>query len=727
MITLTAGEHNPTIDAGLFMPSANSASLGDVVWFDTDHNGIQNPGEPGIAGITVNLLNASGVVISTTVTDGTGYYEFTGLAPGSYAVEFVKPSDTYSFSPQSQGSSTSADSDANTSTGRTSLITLGAGEHNPRIDAGLYIPNTIPASLGNFVWYDSNHNGIQEQGELGIAGVTVHLLDASGKTVATTVTDGMGFYQFTGLIPGQYSVEFVKPDTYVFSPKAMGYGDLKDAFDSDADSTTGKTGIITLSGGENNPKIDAGLYIPGTDFATISDKIWYDVNQDGIQDSGEPGIPGVTVRLYDENGRLISTIRTDSTGFYIFSGLPRGDYIIEVEPPEGYSFSPENTGNDDADSDVNPQTGRTVVTILASGERNIKVDAGLYSRTQLASLGNYVWYDSNRNGIQDADETGISGITVNLYDKTGTTIVATTLTDADGHYSFNGLLPGDYLVGFGLPGGYVFSPQSQGADTGADSNANPNTGLSSVITLKPGENNPSIDAGVYVPNPIRLGDLVFWDKNNDGQPSSGEGIANVTVHLYDGSGNLIATTVTDSSGHYEFPNLPPGDYRITVDTSTLPSGVKPFFDADGVLNSSTDVKNQTTDDLTLDFGYRSEGGGEPPVGTSCSISNFVWKDSNHNGIQDAGELGVPGVRVNLYAPDGSFLATTVTDENGYYIFDNLMPGTYMSASNCRRDMSSRCRIRAAAISQTAMRIPIPDIPSRSLSAPANTIPLWMQD
>ena len=116
--------------------------------------------------------------------------------------------------------------------------------------------------------------------------------------------------------------------------------------------------------------------------------------------------------------------------------------------------------------------------------------------TILASLGDFVWNDSNFDGIQDAGESGIFNVTVNLYNDTDS-LINTTTTDADGYYKFTHLESGNYSVGFVLLGGYVFSPRYQGDDNTLDSDANINSGRTGVVTLGSNETNMTLDAGMY--------------------------------------------------------------------------------------------------------------------------------------------------------------------------------------------------------------------------------------
>ena len=169
-----------------------------------------------------------------------------------------------------------------------------------------------------------------------------------------------------------------------------------------------------------------------------------------------------------------------------------------------------------------------------------------------------------------------------------------------------------------------------------------------------------------------IGDTVWIDLDGDGVQDPGEaGIPGVTINLYDGDGNLIGTAVTDSDGKYLFDELPPGDYTVKVDVSTLPPDLAQTYDADGGLDSQSSLTLGPGEiNLDQDFGY------QPQTGT---IGDTVWLDLDGDGVQDAGEPGIPGVTVYLYDGDGNLIGTTVTDANGNYLFTNLPPGVYTVA------------------------------------------------
>ncbi|MBT8137041.1 MAG: hypothetical protein KJO54_08530 [Gammaproteobacteria bacterium] len=466
------------------------ASLGDFVWNDLNMNGIQDAGEPGIPDVLVQLKDCSGNVLQTTMTDANGFYEFTGLDAGCYIVGFILPPG-FEFSPVDQGGDDTVDSDADPTNGMTGQIDLDPGENDPTNDAGMFRPPI--GSLGDYVWNDLNMDGIQDSTEPPIEGVMVNLYDCAGNFLGTTTTNSVGFYEFTNLAEGCYQVEFILPPGFVFSPQDQ----TSDGLDSDPDTTTGLTGPIDLGQGENNPDIDAGMFVPPS--ARLGDRFWEDLNGNGIQDPGEPGIPGVTVNLYDCDNNILDTTITGANGDYLFNELPAGCYVVEFVPPPECVLTGQDVGMDDtADSDADTGTGQTTQIDLADMESDLTWDAGCYYP---AGLGDFVWNDLNQDGIQDPLEPGIEGLTVVLLDGDMMPTGMTTTTGPNGEYQFTGLQPGSYFVQFTAPAGFVFTLQDVNANASdtVDSDAS-GTGKSNKIDLQSGEFDPTIDAGVYVPN-----------------------------------------------------------------------------------------------------------------------------------------------------------------------------------------------------------------------------------
>jgi uncharacterized repeat protein (TIGR01451 family)/gliding motility-associated-like protein len=671
--TSSTARNNPTVDAGFYL---TPAGLGDFVFVDTDKDGIQDPGEPGIPGVTVTLY-VNGVASATTVTNASGAYSFTGLTPGSstsYSVGFTAPAG-YTATLANQGGDDAQDSDADLITGRTQSVTLAPGEFNPTLDAGFYIPS---ASLGDFVFVDTDRDGIQDGGEPGIPGVVVVLLDGTNTPIASTTTNASGIYSFTGLTPGvPYSVSFVSPTGYTSTSAQVGGNDTQD---SDANPTTGQTRSVTLAPGENNPNLDAGFYLP---TAGLGDFVFVDTDKDGIQDAGEPGIPGVVVTLYI-NGVASATTVTNASGLYSFTGLTPGSstsYSVGFTAPAGYTATLANQGADDTkDSDADVVTGQTQSVTLAPGEFNPTLDAGFYIPS--ASLGDFVFVDTDRDGIQDGGEPGIPGVVVVLLDGTNTPIASTT-TNASGIYSFTGLTPGvPYSVSFVTPTGYTSTSAQVGGNDTQDSDANPTTGQTRSVTLAPGENNPNLDAGFYLPT-AGLGDFVFVDTDRDGIQDAGEpGIPGVTVTLYV-NGVASLTTLTNASGLYSFTGLTPGSSTSYSVGFTAPAGYTATLanqGGDDAQDSDADLITGRTQSVTLapgEFNPTLDAGFYIP---SASLGDFVFVDTDRDGIQDGGEPGIPGVVVVLLDGTNTPIASTTTNASGIYSFTGLTPGVPYSVS-----------------------------------------------
>lgn len=116
-----------------------------------------------------------------------------------------------------------------------------------------------------------------------------------------------------------------------------------------------------------------------SDLASVKGLVWDDTDKDGVQDGGEPGLPNVSVNLYDSAKNLVNTVITDAKGRYQFADLTPGDYYMHFVPPAGYVLSPKDQGkNESRDSDADITTGETVLTELVAGQNNLKWDVGMY-------------------------------------------------------------------------------------------------------------------------------------------------------------------------------------------------------------------------------------------------------------------------------------------------------------------------------------------------------------
>lgn len=708
--SLSASQARTDIDFGY----TQQVLIGNYVWNDTDADGQQDGGESGIDDVTVTLFNAANdTIVGTTLTAGGGSYQFS-VMPGTYYVTFDTPAG---FLPTiaDQGTDT-ADSDPSVSTGKTSNVTITGGQSNLTIDAGFY----QPATIGDYVWNDANTNGLQDGAETGLDGVSVTLFrpgfgadGISGNSddalaVATTTTADGGAYSFANLRPGTYQVQFGTFGGYSRTIADQG----TDTIDSDADPGSGLTANIVLAPGENRVTTDAGYFQP----VSIGDYVWNDANANGQQDGGESGLNGVTVTLYRPNfgadgisgnaddALAVATTTTAGGGAYSFANLRPGTYQVHFGTLAGYNRTFSDQGVDGTDSDADPVSGQTADITLPAGTSNTSVDVGYY---QPASIGDFVWNDSNANGQQNGGEAGLNGVTVTLYrygfgadgiagNADDPLAVATTTTAGGGAYSFANLRPGTYQLNFGSLSGYNRTLANLGADA-TDSDADDTTGQTADIVLAPGANNITTDAGYY--RPASIGDFVWNDVNANGQQDGGEsGLLGVTVSIFrpnfgaDGIGGnsddalAVATTTTSAAGAYSFTNLRPGTYQLNFGNLSGYSRTLANAGADAT-DSDADPSTGQTANITLAAGVSrvtTDAGYYQPA----SIGDYVWNDANANGQQDGGESGIDGVVVTVYRPgfgadgisgtsdDSLPVASTTTSGGGSYAFTGLMPGNY---------------------------------------------------
>ncbi|OBR63517.1 hypothetical protein A7K91_06060 [Paenibacillus oryzae] len=705
-----------------------SGRIGDYVWWDKNRNGLQDADEDGVAGITVKLFKDGDpdTAIATTTTDNDGKYLFDDLEPGDYYVQFQWPQD-YELTKNVSGSP-GTDSNPLDSNRKTDKITIDRSNNfeDLTIDLGL-VPR---GAIGDYVWLDWDRNGRQythdkEKGlngievvlykEVGGAAVEVERTTTGNHPVGHDKAGEPGYYWFDQLLGGKYWVEFLLPVSYNRTTAGVGL-DNQDSNPTTDEGTTAdnrtkyRTGEINIGPAKwIDPTIDFGVVALGK----IGDYVWFDSNDNGIQEAGEPGIQGIEVKLYKDNGatrELVDTVQTDLDGKYLFDHLEAGNYYVWFQTPSIYDLAKMESSGSTSDNDSNrihtsgADKGLTVnpIPIGPSKWEDMTIDLGF---TGKGAIGNYVWHDRNWNGIQDeGPEHGINGVKVSLYRDTPTgTPYKTTVTKTDngrpGYYNFKELPQGTYYVKFEYPEEYDKTVTESDNDAPDGSNWIDSNHITKAIVI--GENetpygwvNPSIDLGLVAKGVI--GNYVWLDRNRNGiqDEDASEGLNGITVKLFKNgtTGPAYAETVTANGpdgkpGYYLFDNLASGNYYVQVvfdDNYEVTLAEQGSGAGADELDSNATHANGFTDvikigetapkgweDLTIDFGLVRKG----------AIGDYVWIDVNYNGKQDEEDArGMNGVTVKLFDTDKKLIAQTVTaDKNGkpgYYLFDHLFAGDY---------------------------------------------------
>ncbi|EIT1236889.1 fibrinogen-binding adhesin SdrG C-terminal domain-containing protein [Staphylococcus pseudintermedius] len=371
VIDLSTPKHNHQFNIQPTDPNIDTSAtyrIGNFVWRDEDHNGVQNDGEHGLEGVLVTLKTADGVVLNTTTSDANGHYQFTNVQKGKYIVEFTTP-EGYEATSKHTTANTEKDSDG-------LIANIDVTQDDMSIDAGFFPlenwnaqPKDETYTIGDFVWRDEDHNGVQNDGEHGLEGVLVTLKTADGVVLNTTTSDANGHYQFTNVQKGKYIVEFTTPEGYEATSKHTTANTEKDS-----------DGLIAnIDVTQDDMSIDAGFFPlenwnpqPKDETYTIGDFVWRDEDHNGVQNDGEHGLEGVLVTLKTADGVVLNTTTSDANGHYQFTNVQKGKYIVEFTTPEGYEATTKHTtANTEKDSDG-------LIANIDVTQDDMSIDAGFF-------------------------------------------------------------------------------------------------------------------------------------------------------------------------------------------------------------------------------------------------------------------------------------------------------------------------------------------------------------
>jgi protocatechuate 3,4-dioxygenase beta subunit len=642
--------------------TVGTMTLGDLVWNDSNNNGLYEAGtELGIGGIPVTLYKDGGdqvpgsaddVAYGAPVTTSlTGAYFFTGLPAGRYYVTIPAQSgfpyvgggagvsednevnnDNNALQPGGPGTAfrsamvhleprgeSATDGDSDTDTERT-------------LDLGLYSGGVI----GDLVFNDADNSSTFSPGDSGLENVQVELFstvntvvgDADDLLVATMFTGANGAYAFSALLPGRYYVRATPPSAYPLVSMLAG---ADNAINNDNNATQPAIGqpattmLITYTAGDE----------PGTSGGTNTENtIDIGFRAATIIDISPPALPFAYVSApYSQ--ALTASGGTAPYSWSVSSGtLPAW---LTLNPTTGVlSGTPPAT----AQAPVN-------FTVRATDASFVPGDQDYTIQVKALSIGNLVWHDANYNGLRDAGELGVPSVPIFLFDvgpdntpySADDIQVRSSTTTLTGAYLFNNLPAGDYYVKLSVPPGY---PLTGGAvvnldnSTDGDNNALQPGGkgtpyFSPVINLTGSaetvaeDGNPdtdlTVDFGLF-PG-MKLGNLVWHDENSNGLRESLEpGVEDVKVQVFstgaDGlvggvDDRLVTTVTTDENGIWLATELTPGNYYMKVQDlpwwAPLSTPVTNFMD-DAIDNDDNGVQIGTDPIYSpvIDLAALQEGG-----------------------------------------------------------------------------------------------------------------------
>ena len=659
---LSSGESEPfTLTMGqtgvhLYIGAMLSCSISGTAYYDDDANAQRSETEEACEGVTAELIDAQGEIVARTATDADGTYAFAGLAPGRYRVQFTAQEGcAFSASERSMTRGGVQESDGPVS--QTKIISVYSGDAVTTADAGV----VRLCAVSGTVWEDRNGDRIRDGGEAALAGVTVHLMNGTGRSIlASAQTDASGAFVFEGVRPGSYKLRVDAPEGYVFSGMAEGGALTLES----ADGARGYSVGFTLSGGARVENAGFGLLTQGK----ISGVIWTDADYDGRMGEQEAGLRGAQVELLGADGEAAAQMLTARSGAFEFEGLMPGDYALRVTLPEGYVFTAA-----DGDS-IAPRTDSpSVVLPLEALEMGGAMTELRVGALQLSSLSGVAWLDADDDGRRQNDSEGMPGVRVTLTVLSGADMgtIRETVTDDTGAYRFDGVAPGEVRLGFALAEGYAFARGASGTRrVSIVPQADALTGESEALTVISGENQTELDCGVVG---VGVVSGVVWedDAYNGRMDHSDRGVQGAQMALLDAkTGETVRETVTGGDGAYAIDFVRMGEYVLRV---TLPDGMIFTCDGESAVPMS-DSREGSTQSFALTMGESRENLNIGAI-VPASVSGFVRIDENEDGTAEEGDDGLPDVSVTLMQ-GGTAVATASTDEHGAYTLRNLRPGSY---------------------------------------------------
>jgi len=657
---------------------AKPVELSGFVYHDRNDNGRRDDGEEGIEGVTIRLLPINTAVLEApreVQTGADGSYSFTGLAPGEYEVYEIEQPDGYI--------------DGKDTTGRVLNAPVGvAGDEQiteiflRSEDKGLEynfgeIKEAKISGNVHLSTADGDCFGSVPGTYTPLEGVRVELIDLDTNEMRFTFTDASGDYSFDGLPPGNYKVVEFTPDHVLDGGSQVGQtaGDA-DGVKDPADPSNVIT-AITLEPGAVAVNYDFCEHLP----AEIAGNVYHDLDNDGIRDTGEEGIGGVTIILRDAaTGGFIADTTTEDDGSYSFSRLTRGDYTIEEVHPTAYTDGKDTAGTVDT-ATRGVATNDVISNVhLDFGDSGIEYNFGERLLSEISGNVHYSTPGGDCFGDLPPGEEyqPIEGVVVRLVNESTGDFVEKT-TDAAGNYSFTDLDPGTYSIVEFTPAGLINGGARVGETLGdADGVLDPLRPGDAItgITLEPGA--VAVDYDFCEHKPASISGFVYHDANNDGvfDKINEDAISGVKVILRDGDGNFISEENTEADGSYSFEGLAKGEYLVEeVHPADWIDGKDTVGTVDAVANGFAGNDEilginllYGDDGVEYNFGERLLGIIRGNVHISTEDGNCFGDSSTHLPLKD--------VIVRLINQDTNEVLETTTDAAGDYWFEDLEAGNY---------------------------------------------------
>lgn len=619
------------LHAGVTLP----ASISGVLFEDTDLSGAHDSIEGFLPGFTVKAVDEKGQIAAQAQTDGRGAYTLDHLVPSAYSVQFDLVSPYVFSSPNQSGAGmVNRVIEQTPAYGRTDVVRLKPGQNLDGMDAGAFRSAVIDGA----VMLGDEEEGFSG-GLGGLEGVSISLVHEDGTPVSehtVAVTSDNGAFSLKGALPGVYRLRLTLPEGAKYSkPMTDEAVLLSEKLEVKASDSLTLEPLFAVKTG------------------VISGLAFYDLNNDALPDGQDPRLPGVALTLQNLRTQETYASVSNANGQYALSGVRPGRYRLSVELPEGYALD----ANDK--SLLSSSVEGRAETELAVGMGAAMTDT-LLPAVKPIPLTGVSYYDNDLNGAYDEQVDLPYAATFRLtHLRTGSVI--DLLADDEGVFGAPMIFPGQYRLDVRLPEDFFLA-----VPVGARQNGS--VWVKDIVL--------NADGGSLELAVVQRGSLGGSIWNMDGSQT---GIGGIYVRLNGAGGETVAETKTGEDGSYLFEDLLPLPYTVHVQ---LPDTYRFARIADTTERQSiitAELAGARANEghsglLRLKMGQAMRGQ-DIGIGSMGKLGDIAWLDTNKNGMQDAGEPGVPGIRVKLFR-HGQLADQAVTDVYGRYLITDLYPGVY---------------------------------------------------